>query len=313
MRCAVFSSYAIQAGYRPQTTNGNLNRMTNPNAEAIEAWDTVLFDKFTRFKHLVTEGLGPHGTVAIDRLAPQPGENIIDLGCGFGDSTISIAAKVGATGKAVGVDAASRFIEAATKEAHGAGVSNVNFFAKDVQTEDLGGPYDAAFSRFGVMFFSNPVAALKNVRKSLKPNGRLCAVVWRKREDNDWLYTAQQLVESIVPPPQTHTAPTCGPGPFSMAGADMVSDQIQKAGFRNVAFERCDTEICIGHSLDEAIDFACALGPAGETLRLVGDRANEVRPQIVGGLKRELKKFERPDGTIWAPSSTWVIRAASQA
>jgi SAM-dependent methyltransferase len=279
-----------------------------PNSDAIEAWDTVLFDKFVRFRWLATAGLGLHGDTALERLGVKQGSRIVDLGCGFGDTTQAIARAVGAKGEAVGIDASPRFVESAAEAAKQSDVRNARFAVRDVQTDDLGGPYAGAFSRFGMMFFASPVAALRNVRKSLAKGAPLCIVVWRRREDNEWLYEAQTVVEKIVPPPETHDAPTCGPGPFSMSGADMVSEQLQKAGFTRVTFERFDTPICIGRSLDEALEFACALGPAGETLRLVGERASEVRPQILAALRNAFARFERPDG-IWASSSTWIIRA----
>lgn len=282
-----------------------------PNAEAIEAWDTILFEKFTRFRWLLTSGLGGHGELALARLAAKPGERIVDLGCGLGDTTVAIGRAVGAEGEAVGVDCSKRFVEAATAEARSAEVKNVRFATKDVQTDELGGPYDAAFSRMGIMFFASPVAAMRNVRRALRPGGRLCAVVWRRREDNLWLYVAQQVVERIVPPPEHKDAPTCGPGPFSMNGPDLVSEQLQKAGFVNVTFERHDRDICIGRSLDEALAFSMALGPAGETLRLAGDGAEALRPRIVEELTRAYQGHVRDDGSLWMPASTWNIRAES--
>jgi SAM-dependent methyltransferase len=189
------------------------------NAEAIEAWDGPLYDRWIRFRHIVTDGLGAHGEQALSLYPPQPGDRVLDVGCGLGDTTRRIAGLVGTEGAAVGVDAAARMIETAEREAREDGVGNVRFAVADVQSADLGGPYDLAFSRMGTMFFANPVAALRNVRSSLRPGGRLVMVVWRRREDNDWIYRGQQIVEGIVSRPEDYDEPTCGPGPFSMAGA----------------------------------------------------------------------------------------------
>jgi ubiquinone/menaquinone biosynthesis C-methylase UbiE len=279
-----------------------------PNAEAIEAWDTVLFDKFTRFRRLVTSGLGKHGEAAIARLAPTPGSRVIDLGCGFGDTSQDLARLVGPSGSVVGVDAAPRFIEEATREAAAAGITNLRFFTADVQTADLGGPYDYAFSRFGMMFFSSPVQALRNVARSLVSGGKIGFVVWRKREDNGWLHEAEKVVREIVPEPETHDAPTCGPGPFSMAGADTVSDILLAAGYRNITFERTEIPILIGEDLQDAIEFAIALGPAGELIRLAGAEGERRRPQVVAALREVMAQFKEPDG-IRASASTWVITA----
>src|SRR5258708_34374509 len=97
---------------------------TKTNAEAIEAWNTVLFDKFCRFRHILTTGLSVHGEAAIVSAAPASGQRVLDMGCGFCDTTVSLAARVGPRGETVGVDAAARFIELATHETQQAGVAN---------------------------------------------------------------------------------------------------------------------------------------------------------------------------------------------
>jgi ubiquinone/menaquinone biosynthesis C-methylase UbiE len=280
------------------------------NAEAIQAWDGPLFDRFVKFRHIVTTGLGAHGNEALRLNPPQEGQRVLDVGCGFGDTTQQIAALVGASGEAVGVDAATNFIDAATSEAAEAGVENARFFVADVQTDPLDGPYDAAFSRMGTMFFISPVAALRNVRQSLVPGGQLCMVVWRRREDNHWLYRAQEIVEEIVQKPEEYDEPTCGPGPFSMANADTVSEQLKIAGFEQVNLQRCDLPLKIGNDLDHAVEFNMALGPAGEVLRLWEDRIDDIRPKIAADLRETLAEFVGPEG-VFAPASTWIIGATN--
>ena len=282
--------------------------MSSANAEAIQAWDGVLFDKFSRFRELVTSGLSIHGTEALRRHPPREGTRVLDLGCGFGDSTLAIARLVGAHGSVTGVDAASRFVELAEREARAAGVANARYVAADVQASELGGPYDSAFSRFGTMFFASPVAALRNVRKSLAPGGSLLLVVWRRREDNGWMHTAELAVQAIIPPVDHGSEPTCGPGPFSMAGADTVSAQLLAAGFRDVGFERFDTDIHIGRDLDEALAFAKALGPAGEMLRLAAAQGIDETPRVDAALREVLAPFVT-EGGLFGPSSTWFVTA----
>jgi SAM-dependent methyltransferase len=284
---------------------------TGVNAEAIQAWDGPLFDRFVKFRHIVTTGLGTHGDEALRLNPPQEGQRVLDIGCGFGDTTQQIAALVGPSGEAVGMDAAPNFIETATAEADEAGVANARFFVADAQTDPLGGPYDMAFSRMGTMFFLSPVAALRNVRESLVPGGLLNMVVWRRREDNPWLFTAQQIVEKIVEKPEEHDQPTCGPGPFSMANADTVTEVLAHAGFENVSLRRCDLEILGGTDMDEALEMVMSLGPAGEILRLQGDRAAHLLPQVDAALREGFADSQREDGTIWSMASTWIVTASA--
>jgi SAM-dependent methyltransferase len=281
------------------------------NAEAIAAWDGPLFDRFVQYRDILVAGLGAHGDEALRLDPPLEGQRILDIGCGFGDTTQQIAALVGPSGEAVGVDAAKNFIDASIAEAQEAGVPNARFFVADVQADDLGGPYEAAFSRMGTMFFISPVAALRNVRKSLVPGGKLTSVVWRRREDNEWLYKAQQVVEGIVQRPDEYDDPTCGPGPFSMANADTVTDQLMAAGFEGISLRRCDLPIKGGNSIDQALEIVTSIGPAGEILRLLGDRAEPYLPQVDAALRDAFKEFQREDGSIWGMASTWIVTATT--
>jgi ubiquinone/menaquinone biosynthesis C-methylase UbiE len=279
------------------------------NAEAIAAWDGPLFERFVRFKHLLTTGLANHGDEALRLHPPRPGERVLDLGCGFGDSTRRIAELVGPEGEAVGVDASPRFVEASTEDAEG--IANASFVVADVeQALPFDRPFDRAFSRFGTMFFNNPVAALRNVRGVLVPGAELVMVVWRQRLDNEWLYRAQQIVERFVTKPEEYDDPTCGPGPFSMASADTTSDVLLHAGFTDVSFRRCDQPITIGRDVEEAVELVTALGPAGEILRLAGDRAAHLREDIDAALRAGLADYAGRFG-VTAPASTWIVSATA--
>ncbi len=282
--------------------------MTSDNDIVIEAWNTILFEKFCRFRHLLTVGLAAHSDEALRRRPFQPGMRVLDIGCGFGDTTRQIGLQVGASGSAVGVDCARNFVEAATGEAREHGPANTTFFTADVQVDDLHGPYDAAFARFGTMFFNLPGAAFRNIRRSLRPGGSFTMIVWRKREDNPWLHESERRVRELVPvvSPEETDEVHCGPGPFSLAGADLVSDLMQAAGFSEVTFERFDADICIGRELEEAIEFAMALGPAGEIIRLAKEQGEALKPEVAKALREVLAAYRREDG-IWAPSSTWFV------
>lgn len=297
----------MESGGTSTTASG---RPSGTNAEAIEAWDGPLYDRFVRFRDVVTTGLAVHGEEALRLHPPRPGARVLDVGCGFGDTTQRIAALVGPDGEAVGVDAAPNFVDAARREAAEAGVANARFEVADVQLDALGGPYDLAFSRFGTMFFANPVVALRNVRGALVPGGRLVMAVWRRREDNEWLYRAQTIVEGIVERPEEYDEPTCGPGPFSMADADTTSDVLIHAGFTDIDLHRCDRPIALGRDVDEAIELTMALGPAGEILRLAGDRAAHLHDRVRAALREGMEEFAGAGG-LRAGASTWIVSAVA--
>ncbi len=278
------------------------------NQEATDAWSGPLFDRFVRFRGLVTGGLGAHGEAAIEAHPPRPGDRVLDLGCGFGDTTQRLAALVGPDGEAVGIDVSEPFIGAAREEAEGTGIDNLRFTSGDVQVVEFDQSFDYAFSRMGIMFFANPVGALRNVRTALAPGGRFCAVVWRRKLDNEWMHRAERVVEEYLDHPEESDEPTCGPGPFSMANADTVSEQLKIAGFEEISLQRCDLPIKIGDDLDHAVEFNMSLGPAGEVLRMWGDRVDEIRPKISRELREALAEFDGPEGVI-APASTWIIGA----
>jgi SAM-dependent methyltransferase len=274
------------------------------NEEAQRAWDGVLFDRFMRFRDVMISQLAQHGHVAMQLCAPPLGARVVDIGCGFGDSSNELAELVGPEGSVLGVDIAPRFIEAARADA----APNVRFEAMDVQATPFAETFDYAFSRFGTMFFASPVAAFRNVYDALEPGGRLVSVVWRRREDNPWMYEAEQVVKPLIEIPEETDEARCGPGPFSMAGADTVSTQLQLAGFRNVSFLRSDLPMKLGETVDDAIEVNLALGPAAEAVRLAGDEGEAMRPRLVELLRPVLDQFQTDEGVV-AMSSVWVITA----
>jgi SAM-dependent methyltransferase len=276
------------------------------NADAIEAWNSVLFDKFVKYRTTVIPGLRIHGERALVRHPPRPGARVIDLGCGFGDTTVELARLAGPAGRAIGVDCAPRFVAAATAEARG--ISNVSFEVADIEHGVPGGPYDLAFSRFGTMFFASPVRALKNVYNALVPGGRLCMVVWRSKRANEALFLAENVVRDLLGDHDKGDAVTCGPGPFSMASADVCSDQLCAAGFSDITFERNDADMWLGGSVDQAIEVALDLGPAGELVRLHGADGAARRSELEAALRPALARGLRTEG-VYFPSSTWTVTA----
>ena len=288
------------------------------NEEAAEAWGGVLFDRWVAFRDVVTVQISPFSEQALRLHPPPAGGRVLDIGCGLGDTTTRIAELIGAEGEAVGIDVGDRFIETARREAADAGMENVSYLLGDVQVADLGGPYDYAFSRFGTMFFANPVAALRNVRAALAPGARLCMVVWRRKLDNEWLHRGERVVEKFLAKPEETDQPTCGPGPFSMANADTTTDILLNAGYEEIALHRCDIAYRMGDDLDKAIELVTAIGPAGELIRLAthdadeqaAARARELVPEIMQALRDAYAELATEDGTR-AQASAWIVSATA--
>ena len=281
------------------------------NEEAVQAWDGVLFDRFKQYRDILTTGLGLHSDVAMALHPPPAGGRILDIGCGFGDTTQQLAKLAGPDSKAVGIDAAPNFIELATQEAEEAGAENVRFEVCDPQATALDEKFDYAFSRMGVMFFANPVAAMRNVHKMLNPGGEICWVVWRPKVENPWTARAEEIVLQFIdhPDPEDSDEPTCGPGPFSMGNPNTVSEQLVIAGFEDISFDRSDKPIVVGGGVEEALELVTSIGPAGEILRLAGEKAEPFRPQIDAALREMYVDYTDPDGSVRAPASTWIISA----
>jgi ubiquinone/menaquinone biosynthesis C-methylase UbiE len=285
-----------------------VSQVAAENAEAREAWNGVLFDRFVAYRHLIVEGIAPHGDEAIRIEPPETGDRVLDVGCGFGDATRQLAHIVGPESSALGVDVAPRFIDAAREEAAAADIANARFEVADVEVTQFDETFDYAFARFGTMFFANPVAAFRNIRRALEPGGRFVCVVWRRKLDNPWMHVAEEVVKPLVEEPEETDEPRCGPGPFSQANADTLTQQLKSAGFAEIELRRCDLPIRIGRTIDEAVAFNLALGPAAEAVRLAGDEAEQIRPQIEEQLREALAQFETPAGLV-AGSSTWIVSA----
>ena len=278
-----------------------------PPSEFVQFWNEILVPKFVKYKHVLVGGLGKHSAAIFPKLEVNAGEKVMDAGAGFGDTAIMLAQRVGPAGHVTAIDCCDTFLDDGRKDAAAEGIANVRFLAADIQFTPFQPEYDLVFSRFGTMFFENPVAAMRNMRKALKPGGRFTMIVWRDISDNPWLGAAKTVALEHLPQPGAD-ARTCGPGPFSMADQELVTAQMKAAGFTDIVFERVDAPVRMGDSIEDAIGFQLALGPAGEVYREAGEAAEAKYDALVADLTRLLEPHATDDG-VYMASSSWVVSA----
>jgi ubiquinone/menaquinone biosynthesis C-methylase UbiE len=285
----------------------NAEAAVEPRNEYVDFWNTVLVPKFVRWRHILVDGLTLHSAKVFPSLEVHEGDQVVDAGCGFGDTAIQLARLVGPAGSVLAVDCCDGFLAYGRQDAKIAGIPNVSFLEADVQSYPFKPVHDFCFSRFGTQFFENPVAGLRNMRATLKPGGTMTMVVWRGIKDNPWLGLAKDVVLKYLPPPSDN-ALTCGPGPFSMADTAVVTRQLEIAGYKDIRFEQVDAELFVGNDADDAVAFQLAIGPAGEVYREAGVLGEKRHDEIAAALKAELAKYQRPNGIVM-DSSSWKVSA----
>jgi ubiquinone/menaquinone biosynthesis C-methylase UbiE len=278
------------------------------DSEFVQFWNEVLGPKFDRFRHILVGGLTHHSQAVFPKLPVREGDRVVDVGCGWGDTAMQLARMVGPRGSVTGIDCCDLFLDIAREELAETDLENVNFVRGDAEVSLPESEYAFAFARFGTMFFANPVAGLRNMRRSLKPGGRMVHIVWRDPKDNPWLSMAKEVVLRFLPPPG-EGARTCGPGPFSMADEPTVRKMMEISGYEDITFERIDAPVLIGRNVKDAINFQLAIGPAGEVFREAGDEAERKRPQIEAALAEAIDRQKREADGIVMDSSSWMISA----
>jgi ubiquinone/menaquinone biosynthesis C-methylase UbiE len=275
------------------------------NADQIAYWNGPGGQRWTDRQQMQDIMLAPVSDVLIDRAKVMAGERVIDIGCGCGATTIVLAQKVGPTGHVLGVDVSAPMLARARQ------IAPVDAAIDFVLADATIYPFDAAstdllVSRFGVMFFAEPAVSFANMRKTLRPSGRLAFACWREPRENPWLMAPLQAVYKHVP-----KLPQLGPedpGPFSFASEHRVRRILSEAGFSKIAMEPGDfgLDVAIGRGLDAAVETALEIGPASRALE--GQPAN-LREASRNSIREVLIPFARGE-SVSLPAAIWIVTAS---
>jgi len=277
------------------------------NAQQIQYWNDLAGRKWVAYRPLLDAQLGPLGQHAMGRLGIATGERALDVGCGCGSTTLELARRVGPTGKVTGIDISTPMLNLARDAARAAAVSYVQFENADAQTHGFpSGSIDIVFSRFGVMFFDDPVAAFANLRAALRPGGRIGFVCWQQLRRNAWMHVPLDAAAPYLPPqppPVPHV-----PGPFAFADPARIYDVLSRAGFAAVCIEALQESLAIGGqlSVEDTVGLLLQIGPLG---RAMTDVVGELRARVAQSVHDAVAPFLTPVG-VRMPAAVWLVMAA---
>ena len=275
-------------------SNANKSDTGAPNADMKAFWNGAGGERWVSFGDRLEASLQSFGQHTIDTSGAAVDESVLDIGCGCGPNSIELALRVGANGRVRGVDISSPVLDQARINARASGLAIVSFECADAQTADLGEEqYDLAFSRFGVMFFDDPVRAFENIRGALKPTGRITFASWAARIENAWVAEPLQVVSKYIdlsPPPQDNA-----PGPFSLGDEYRVRDVLTKAGFRNIVVAPYKEAMVLGEDISAAVDFLMQMAPSGGAIT-AANPDQQTRSAIAADLAALLESHQGEGG-----------------
>jgi SAM-dependent methyltransferase len=278
---------------------------SSPNQSQSEYWNGAGGERWVRHQVVIEQAFEPFGAAALARLSAAAGESVLDVGCGAGQSSLTIARSVGVSGRVLGLDLSRPMLQRARERAAEAGLGNLSFVEGDASSHVFETRFAAAFSRFGVMFFSDPVLAFTHLRGTLLSGGRLVFACWQSFEDNPWVALPFAAAREVVPNAALPIDPEA-PGPFSFGSPGRVGGILNRAGYQRVEIQPFSAPVAFSRDgVESAVDFSCQVGPVG---RLVTEHPEPVRLQIREKLRTLLQPLDR-GGHIELGGAVWLVRA----
>lgn len=275
------------------------------NADQVEFWNGPAAERWVRHQAELDRALEPFGRAALEAARPRAGERAVDVGCGCGWTTFALAEAVGAGGSVLGVDVSTPMLDLA--RARGETVANASFALADAAEHPFEPPVDLVFSRFGVMFFRDPVAAFANLRRALRPGGRAAFVCWGPAAENPWFRVPMGAAGSVVPLPEP--AGPEEPGPFSFDDRGRVERVLAGAGFGGIGIARSSPDFYLGPDVETAATFAVETGPVS---RLLAEADDATRSRVRAAIREALAPHVDAHGKgVRLPTSTWIVTASA--
>ncbi len=274
-----------------------------PNTEQFDYWNGPVGERWASLQEKIDENLKGITGALFDFATPKAGERVLDLGCGCGTTSFMLEKIVGEKGKVVGIDISNPMLELARARAH-KNHSHVTFIEADASVHNFAQfKFDLIFSRFGVMFFDDPVVGFTNIRHAMQHGARLVFVCWRAMKENDWANVPFQAALPLLPPQEQ--ADPLAPGPFAFADAARVKTILVRSGLKDVAIEKLDAKMYMGSTVKSAAEEAMNIGPLAKAARDLDDKT---RDKIRAAVENAYKKFESKDG-IAPPAACWLVKA----
>jgi SAM-dependent methyltransferase len=273
------------------------------NVEQDEYWNAVEAGHWVEYQDRYDALLAPLDGHLLQAADISDRDHVLDVGCGCG-ATTRAAARRASAGSALGIDLSAAMLERARAVADQDALTNVRFVRGDAQVHDFGpSAFDLAISRFGVMFFADPVAAFANLARAARDGGRIVFLCWQELLRNDWILVPGAAAATYVPLPEPGAPDE--PGPFSLADPDRVRRILSAAGWRDVDLQEVREPLCVGADADDAVAF---LRGTGFARRLFEDVDEVTVGRAIDAVRDALAAHESPDGVVFG-SAAWLVSA----
>jgi SAM-dependent methyltransferase len=272
------------------------------NEDQIKFWNEKAGRDWTELQTRMDTNLSRIHTAIVAFANAQPGEAVLDVGCGTGTTSLALADAVGASGSVTGVDVSQPMLTLAKSRASGR--ANVRFELADAAAHVFPQQYDLLFSRFGVMFFDDPLLAFANLHRAVKPGGRLAFVCWRTPAENLWASAPLAAARPFLP--EQPAPDPYAPGPFAFADPQRLLSILSDVGFHDVETRKYDGVMPMGRDLDVTAEQTLQIGPLS---RAVGEADDATRAKIIDAARAALAKFANQEGEITPPTACWLVSA----